>query len=99
MIEADPPDFDVTPGSVTAGAVVTFDVRNGGKQPHSFIVVPSVTSKSPEYVNVTVQGGGREQPGMTVPTGVSSLYYYCDINCPGGGCHEDAGMKGTLSVN
>ena len=88
-----PPDFNVTPGSVTKGARVTFNVTNDGSLPHRFIVVPSRASKSPEYVRVSLNFGENGVGTMTVPD-VSSLYYYCDVQG-----HEAAGMKGTLTVN
>ena len=95
---------------VSAGEKVKFVVKNtsdpsanpASRRTHTFILVPSKTDKASKIYtslglplpNVTVTSDV-----VTIPTGVSSLYYYCNIGQGTPQSHELLGMSGTINVS
>ncbi len=86
--------FTLSDTSVRAGARVTFTVTNSHALDHTFTVITSSQHKSQKpFIDISVAPGTTNTDALTVPRGVSSLYFYCTV--PG---HEQAGMFGTVTI-
>jgi plastocyanin len=89
-VDADPSGalaFTQTTLSTTAGPV-TITLRNESPVPHNIAVRGGSIDTEPSE---TIQGGDTTELTVDLPAG--EYEYYCEV--PG---HEQAGMKGTLTV-
>ncbi|WP_217923403.1 plastocyanin/azurin family copper-binding protein [Miltoncostaea oceani] len=89
-VDADPSGalaFTQTTLSTTAGPV-TITLRNESPVPHNIAVRGGSVDTEPSE---TIQGGETTELTVDLPPG--EYEYYCEV--PG---HEQAGMKGTLTV-
>jgi plastocyanin len=72
------------------GQSVEFTATNTGSVTHTFTVARD-NSKQQILVDLSLNAGESESQEMTVPSGVTSLYYFCRP-------HESQGMSGSFSV-
>ena len=78
-------DNAFAPATLTAqaGSIVTIEVKNTGKAPHTFTVTAVNVDK-------TIEAGKTIQVSFTMP-GAGSLPFVCRF-------HESQGMKGTINT-
>ena len=77
---------------VKPGQEVTFAVTNIGSELHTFYIAPS-PQKAEVLMFQFILPGATSSATITIPTSISSLYFYCLIVG-----HEPGGMFGTIEV-
>ncbi len=81
-------EFKFDPSTINAapGQTVNVTFKNAGTVQHTFVIKEA-------NVKLTADPGQTVTGSFTAPSTAGSYTYFCDV--PG---HEDAGMKGTLTV-